>query len=312
MMRRREFLKTAAGSAASAWCGCATRPGPAATGIIDTHVHFYDPARPQGVPWPPAADAFLHRTVLPDELKTLAGPLGVTGVVIVEASAWEEDNQWVLDLADRDPFILGVVGHLKPGRPGFRDHLQRFARNPKFCGIRAGLWNAGVEADEAAWMSDIARLADLGLSLDIGSGVANMEAADRIAGARPDLRLVINHHGGARIREGAPDARWLQAVQSLGRRANVSMKISGLVEGTGLRDGTAPTGIDPYVAWFDAVRDAFGADRLLFGSNWPVSARFASYGAVLDLARQCLARLPVNAMDQGLRLNAIRAYGLAG
>jgi len=310
-MKRRDFLRASIGAPAAAGCGCALPRG-AADGIIDTHVHFYDPSRPQGVPWPPSSDTFLHRTVLPAELKALARPLGVTGAVIVEASAWEEDNQWALDLADRDPFILGVVGHLKPGRPEFRSLLQRFAGHPKFLGIRAGLWNAGVDAAEAAWMSDIARLADRGLALDIGSGVANMESADRIAAALPHLRIVINHHGGARIRDGAPDERWLRAVRSLGGHANVWMKISGLVEGTGRRDGDAPTAIEPYAPWFDAVRDAMGADRLIFGSNWPVSARFADYGAVLDLARRCLARMPSDAMDKGLRLNAIRAYRLAG
>ena len=70
--------------------------------IIDTHTHFYDPTRPQGVPWPPKENQLLYRTVLPADAQALAAPVGVTGTVVVEASAWLEDNQWILDLAAND------------------------------------------------------------------------------------------------------------------------------------------------------------------------------------------------------------------
>ena len=71
--------------------------------IIDTHTHFYDPTRPEGVPWPPADNELLYRTVLPEHHRALAAPEGVTGTVVVEASAWLADNQWILDLAAADP-----------------------------------------------------------------------------------------------------------------------------------------------------------------------------------------------------------------
>ena len=82
--------------------------------IIDTHTHFYDPSRPQGVPWPEEDDEILYRRALPEDYKALAVPEGVTGTIMVECSPWVEDNQWVLDLADADPFIVGLVGHLEP------------------------------------------------------------------------------------------------------------------------------------------------------------------------------------------------------
>ena len=123
MMTRRDFLRTttrASALAAGLPLGCVqTNHSP---GIIDTHTHFYDPTRPQGVPWPPKDDSVLYRRVLPRDFRALAEPLGITGTVVVEASPWEEDNQWILDLAAQDPFLLGLVGHLKPGRPEFRDN----------------------------------------------------------------------------------------------------------------------------------------------------------------------------------------------
>src|SRR3954463_3661175 len=72
--------------------------------IIDTHTHFYDPTRPQGVPWPGKGDKKLYRPVLPSEYKQLAKPFGVVGTIVVEASPWVEDNQWLLDLAAKEPF----------------------------------------------------------------------------------------------------------------------------------------------------------------------------------------------------------------
>ena len=92
---RREFAGTLALASAAALNGCVSRPV-SADGILDTHTHFYDPTRPQGVPWPPKDDPVLHRPVYPAEFLKLARPHGVTGTVVVEASPWLEDNHWVL------------------------------------------------------------------------------------------------------------------------------------------------------------------------------------------------------------------------
>ncbi len=309
-MNRRGFLASGGILAATAATGCRTPDAAPVSGIIDTHVHFYDPSRPQGVPWPPKTDSLLFRTVLPPELKALARPLGVAGCVIVEASPLEEDNQWVLDLAADDPFILGVVGHLKPGATGFRAALDRFARSPRFKGVRTGLWGVDPAVAGSAFLDDLRALADRGLALDVGQGVPHMETAARLAAAVPSLRIVVNHFGGPKIAAGAPDPRWLAAVRGAAEHPNVVMKLSGLVEGTGRREGDAPAALDTYRPYFEAVWAAFGPGRLVFGSNWPVSARFAPYARVLDLARAFLAERGPAALAAGLRANALRVYDL--
>ena len=85
--------------------------------IVDTHVHFIDPTRPQGAPYPdPQEESRLYRTVLPLHFKGITAPLGVTGVVVVEASHWVEDNQWILDMAAgraADRRLLGQPGHAR-------------------------------------------------------------------------------------------------------------------------------------------------------------------------------------------------------
>ena len=88
--------------------------GPDVPAVIDTHTHFYDPARPGGIAWPAKDDAALYRRATPEDFKNLAEPLGIAGTVVVEASPVIADNEWLLELAAREPFILGVVGCKKP------------------------------------------------------------------------------------------------------------------------------------------------------------------------------------------------------
>ena len=133
--------------------------------IIDTHTHFYDPSRPQGVPWP-GPDSELYRTVLPEHARELAEPEGVTGTVVVEASAWVDDNQWILDLAAEDPFIVGLVGHIDPDRPEFGAELDRFADHPQFVGIRCGTGQFG-DIEAGSFIADMELLASKELELDV-------------------------------------------------------------------------------------------------------------------------------------------------
>src|SRR5437868_9845289 len=142
-MQRRTFLEIAAVTALGS--GSAEAAG---IPIIDTHIHLFDPGRPQGVPWPAKDNAVLYKAALPDRYRKIAAPLGVVGAIEVEASPWLEDNQWVLDVASKDPIILGTVGDLEPGKPDFRKHLDRFHKSAMFLGIRCGnLWDRNLAAD---------------------------------------------------------------------------------------------------------------------------------------------------------------------
>ena len=308
MMTRRQFACAATGALAAAAglpTGCLNPSR--SEGIIDTHTHFYDPLRPQGVPWPPKDDAVLYRRVLPRDFKALAAPLGITGTVVVEASPWEEDNQWILDLAAQDPFLLGLVGHLKPGRPGFRDQLARFSSHRRFRGIRTGGWNGGLPLDQTDWKRDIALLADRDLSLDLLIGAEQFPEAVRIAEAFPGLRIIVDHCCNVPVRQPLPEA-WTSAVRAARRHPNLIMKVSGLVEGTGRSDGTAPAGAAPYRFILDPIADAFGEDRMVFGSNWPVSERFAPLATVFGIVDEYFSAHGATARSKFFTRNAQRIY----
>src|SRR5438094_2548867 len=165
--------------------------------IIDTHIHLFDPTRPQGVPWPAKDNKVLYQPALPDRYRKIAVPLGIVGAIEVEASPWLEDNQWVLDVAAKDTIVVGTVGDLEPGKPEFRKHLERFHRNPLFRGIRYGnLWgrNMATELSKPEFIADIKALADAGLELDTANqNPALIADVIRLTDRVPNLRVVIDH-----------------------------------------------------------------------------------------------------------------------
>ncbi len=306
-MNRRRFLTLASSSAPLFVAGCATSN--TTPRIIDTHTHFYDPTRPAGVPWPPKDDLVLYRTVLPAEFVALTAPLGVFGTVVVEASPWVEDNQWLLDLAADHPVILGVVGNLKPGTPEFRTHLKHLARNPKFKGIRVGNESLQAAVLPGAVQEDLRFLADLNLTLDLLISPQELPAAAALGDAVRDLRIIVDHC--ANVPVGSPPPNdWTGGLAACHYTPNVFMKVSGLVEGTGRRGGLAPTDPSTYHTVLESIWHPFGADRLLFGSNWPVSLHFAEYAPVLRIVTTYLATRGKAATDQVLFRNALKIYRL--
>ena len=276
--------------------------------VIDTHTHFYDPTRAQGVPWPPRDDKLLYRPVLPKDYRALPVPRPVTGTVVVEASPWLEDNQWVLDLAAHDPFIVGFVGNLPVGTNAFAGHLNRFAANNLFRGIR--LRDRKLEGALAApaFVSDLRLLADHDLSLDLVGGREILPFAERLAKEVPGLRIILDHLAGVLVDGKAPPADWVEQMRALVRRPNIYCKLSGLVEGTSRSTGSAPCDVEFYRPVLDAMRGMFGPERLIYASNWPVSERFASLATVQGIVGEYFRSFGRRAEEQISSQTAKAAY----
>lgn len=320
-LTRRQFLAgLVAGAGGLACSACrpglrnrAASPQPTAQSsaqpvIIDTHTHFYDPTRPQGVPWPPPQDRLLYRPVLPKDYLALPTPHKVTGTVVVEASPWVEDNQWVLDLAAKEPFIVGLVGNLPVGTKQFAGYLKRFAAQPLFSGLRLRNINLRTALDDPAFVADLKLLADFDLALDLVGGLEILEAADRLARLLPQQRIVLDHLAGVRIDGQPPPAQWVQALRRAAAHPQVFAKVSGLVEGTGRADGSAPRQVEFYQPVLDVVWDLFGPDRLLYGSNWPVSERFAPLATVQQLVHDYFAPRSPAVWAKVFATNAMKVY----
>ncbi len=250
--------------------------------IIDCHTHFYDPSRPQGVPWPGKQDKELYRTVLPQEFQKLALPLGIVGTIVVEASPWLEDNQWLLDLAARDPYLVGVVGRLDILDVAFPKVLERFTRDPHYRGIRISVKDVAEVLKEGNKLIDHCRLlAEYDLTLDVNGGPETPQYVAKLAEKVPQLRIVINHIGNLPIDGKDPPQLWCEAMEAAAGKPNVFCKVSALVEHT--TEKPAPIDGDYYAPVLNTLWRLFGENRLVFGSNWPVSNRAASLGALLKI-----------------------------
>jgi L-fuconolactonase len=311
-MNRRRFLSTAATVAVGSLARMplpAQAPAPhAADSIIDTHVHFYDPSRPGGVPWPPAGDSQLYRTVLPETYVRVTAGLGIKGVIEVEASPLLEDNQWVLDLAAHEPILLGTCGDIEIGQPGFGDHLERFLKSGRFYGIRIGnLWNRDLSDDlkKPETIENLKFLAQAGLEVDMIGGFAILPNVIQVSDAVPELRIVVEHmpFDPPRDEAGRPAAE--NALHEIGQRRQIFSKVSNVLR---KKDGVPIADLEYYRPSLDHLWETFGIDRLVYGSNWPVSERTGPYELVLRIVHEYFAAKGVDASRKFFAGNSQAAY----
>jgi L-fuconolactonase len=280
-MTRRRFLGAA--TAGLPLSSARTNAAIAPTRIIDTHTHFYDPTRPQGVPWPPRTEALLYRRTLPQDFQEVIQRLHVAGTIVVEASPWLEDNQWLLDLARENPLIVGVVGHLEPGSAVFKSHLQRFTKDPLFRGIRLSGEMIATGLSQTSFVADLQRIADAGLEIDAIGENSMLTDLVTLSDTVPHLRVVIDHLPFDPPSGGDAGHKAQSALRELGRRPLVYAKVSGVLRRI---EGRVATEVNSYRPLLDQMWETFGSDRLLYGSNWPVSNLLAPYATVLKVVRE--------------------------
>ena len=288
-MNRRTFLGVAAGGLALAAKGiraapvtapAPATPAPAPMPVIDTHIHLFDPFRPQGVPYPSAknpAHAVMYKTSLPSRYRPIGEPLGVVGAIEIECSSWLEDNQWVLDVAEKDDIMVGTVGHLTPGTPEFKSQLDRFHKNPLFRGIiRYGLGAKQAQFEQPAFVADLKYMADNDLVMDTADpSVALLADVVRASDKVPNLRIVIDHLPQMLPpTDPTPKASYDASMKAFRDRPQIYVKVSEV-----LRNATAGfpkgpneevrTDLEFYRPRIDEIVEVFGFDRVLYGSDWP-------------------------------------------
>lgn len=277
--------------------------------IVDTHIHLYDTTREGGVPWPPESDTVLYRPILPPDFARVCEENGITATVIVEASSLLADNQWVLDLVKNEPDrYIGLVGSLEMGTPDFAENLKTLSSDPRFVGIRIRDKPRGAHFFNDAVWRDLKLLSDLDQTLDVLMFNFSLEEVDQIAQRLPDLKILINHAAGARI-DGQPvDAEWAQDLAKVAKNSNVHCKVSGLFQQSRLQP--SPTELAFYKPVLDELWNAFGEDRLIYGSNWPVTLRGGSYAAYKAIVMEFLESKGETAKRKILAENAYTFYGL--
>ena len=297
-MTRRTFLLSAAVASA------ARVPFP----VIDTHIHLFDPNRPGGIPWPPPDDAIRSKPTYPSLFRDVAGGHGVVGAVVVECSPLVEDNQWVLDVSADDPAIVGLVGFLDAGKPRFGNHLERFAANPLFRGIRYGnLWgrDLGEQLSNPQFVKDMGLLSSAGLSLDAANPNFDLlEAMLRLSDRVPSLRMIVDHLPKIKVPSDQRD-RYVRILREFARRPQIYVKISAVLD---FKGGEVSHDVADYRSKIDEIADAFGEDRVLFGSDWPNSEGWGTYAQVFRIVQEYFSDKGPAAREKYFRLNSKAAY----
>ena len=222
---------------------------------------------------------------------------------MVEASPWLEDNQWVLDVAAKDPIVVGVVGNLEPGKPEFGKQLERFHRNSLFRGIRYGnLWDRNLAAEIAKpqFIADLKLLSKAGLSLDTANPNPELLGTVlRVTDQVPDLRVIIDHLPQMKEKAHGRD------LEELGKRPKVYVKLSEVFRRI---DGQVPKDLKVYRETLDTLYATFGEDRVLYGSDWPNSDNWEPYPEVLRLVQEYFSTKSPAAAEKYFSTNSVAAY----
>lgn len=276
--------------------------------MIDSHQHFWQYC-PEDYDWIDDSMAVIRRDFGPDDLAAVAGEVGVTGSVAVQARQSVAESQWLLDLAGQYSFIQGVVGWVPLAESNVAEHLDQFAQNPVFKGVRHVVqgesdpgflarddFNAGIEA-----------VTSHDLVYDVLIKAPQLEASIAFVDRHPNQRFVLDHIAKPVV-AGAPPSPWREQITELGQRENVSCKFSGVVtEVPG--EAWSPDLIEPY---WDVVLNAFGADRLMFGSDWPVCLVRTSYIRWLHVVSLFASKLSTDEQARVMGGTATQVYRLEG
>lgn len=269
--------------------------------IIDTHTHFFDPSREipigrdRSIPWPTPKSP-LFKPTLPPNWKEFAKPLGMSGTIVIEADAsWMEDNDWILKIAESYPFIVGFIGNLSgtaieqgasvsvwDDMNRFEREVHRLAQNPVFRGIRVK-GNSISNDLKGGRYPHFEVLADVGLVID----VLGVSAVDVVALAKKvsSLTIVVDHMFNIRG-TASPTPQWRSDILTLSTEKNVVMKVSGLVEGLDSPQTDPTSALTLCTGALDHVYQSFGPDRLVFGTNWPVSQPKGEMSVVTEIVRK--------------------------
>jgi L-fuconolactonase len=270
---------------------------------IDAHQHFwrFDAGRDR---WITDEMRAIRRDFLPGDLEGALATNGIDACVAVQADQSDDETRFLLDLADRHPFIRAVVGWVDLRSPGLGATLEALASRPTLRGVRHV---AQAEPDEFLQQDDVIRgireVGKAGLTYDILIVERQLPAALALTARLPDQVFVLDHLAKPRIKDRSIEP-WATRMRELARRPNVFCKISGLVTEADW-SGWRPEHLRPYL---DVAFEAFGTDRVMFGSDWPVCLVAAPYDRVLGVIVEYAGALSPNERDALFGGNAMRAY----
>lgn len=273
---------------------------------IDAHQHFwkFDPVRDS---WITDDMPAIQKDFMPQDILPLLQEHGFTGTIVVQSDQSEEENVFQLKNAAEHDFIKGVVGWVDLQAENVEDRLAHYAQFSKMKGFRHVLQG---ETDRAlmlkpSFKKGISLLSKYNFTYDILIFPDQLEYAAELVKEFPDQMFVIDHIAKPGIKN-KKIAGWKEDIQNIAEAENVYCKISGMVTEADLENWKKED-IKPYI---DIVAEAFGTNRIMYGSDWPVCLLAASYDSVLDIVKEYFASFSKNEQDNFFGKNAFTFYNL--
>lgn len=273
---------------------------------IDSHQHFWRYSAKE-YPWIGSGMERLARDHLPADLAAVAAAEGIDGTIAVQARQSLEESRWLLALADDHPLVAGVVGWVDLRSPRVADDLAPLAAHPKFVGVRHVVQD---EPDDRfllgeAFVRGLELLHQFGLVYDLLVFPRQLPAAVELVARLPAQPFVLDHLAKPPIRSGRRDG-WQDDIARLARHRNVCCKVSGMVTEADWQGWRR----DDFRPYLEVVLEAFGPERLLFGSDWPVCLLAAEYADVAGIVEDFVAGLTADEQRAIWGGTARRVYGL--
>jgi L-fuconolactonase len=249
----------------------------------------------------------LKRDYLPGDLERELQKAGTSGTVVVQARQSLEETRWLLDLAGEYPFIRGVVGWVDLCSPGLDQQLKEFATDPKLVGVRHILQDEPEDGfmlrDD--FMEGVAQLEPYDLVYDLLLFPRHLDIAAELAEKFPRQRFVLDHLGKPPVRDGEMEP-WRSGIRHLAGHSNVWCKLSGMVTEADHQHWQYKD-LLPYM---EVAIHAFGPDRVMLGSDWPVCRLAAEYSEVMAVSAKFMETFDKPDRENILYKNAIDCYQL--
>jgi predicted TIM-barrel fold metal-dependent hydrolase len=309
---RRQFIGTAA-MAGATLSGTVNALAIAvdAVPIIDSHIHLFDNSRPvfSGYMGSQSYRA-LSKPSLPSMYSPLAKPTGIVGAIVVESSAWIDDNLWYLEVCRADPFMVGVCGSLDPGRPDFGQYVNHFAKDPLYRAIRSSRFysaDGGKVTLKTDQVANLKLLAQADLALDTANpSMGLMQANVLLADAIPNLRIIMDHLPSF---DPTPEGQkaYEEVVKEMADRPNIVVKLSEVYHPR-LSDNVIVKDYEPLRARLEYLFGMFGEDRVIFGSDYPNSYGVATIPEEVGLVKRFFSTKSRTAQEKYFWKNSARVY----
>jgi len=272
--------------------------------VVDSHQHFWQTGQ-FDYPWMTPQVELLCRDYLPPMLAPILSRNGVDKTVLVQASNSVAETRWLLQLADANSSIAGVVGWVDLRSDDVARQLDELAAHPRFKGVRHL-----VESEPADdWLAQprvihgLRELSLRGLSYDLLVHTRHLKYAKTAVNECPEMRFVIDHLAKPPIARGEI-SDWARELKPFASAANVWCKLSGLVTEASWTNWR----VEDFIPYVDQALEYFGPQRLMFGSDWPVCLLAGSYEQVLEIANTVLADLSDEDRELIFSRNASRFY----